>query len=95
MRIAVIFAVAATLLSACGHHLDRGIIIGKQYTAPYVYILMICASYDKYGICQVSIPDPISEPAEWALNLQDGNKAGSTDVDQVTYDQVKLGQQYP
>lgn len=92
-RIFLALAVIATL-TGCASHLDHGMIIGKQYNPQSTYVIMSCILYTKYG-CSGYIPIPITDPQSWQLNMKDGDKTGSTEVDQQTYDRVKVGQKYP
>lgn len=51
----ILISALAVCLTACGHHLDHGIVVGKQYSAPYTYLEMVCASYNNSGSCTVSV----------------------------------------
>jgi hypothetical protein len=88
-------ALTALVLAGCGSGLDHGVITGKSYDPPWTYWMHTCVSYSKYGACQVSILVPVDEPAEYALSLKDGKQTGSVDVDEATWDAVRVGEHWP
>jgi hypothetical protein len=96
-KLAAGLAAAATtiaLLSGCAHHLSHGKITGKEYAAPYTWYMHSCMMYRK-GYCIFYSTIPVDEPPHWTLTLKDGKQTGTTDVDQATWDRVKIGQRYP
>lgn len=93
--IAGVSVAAALLLSGCGSSLNHGVITGKEYDAPWTYWQSQCVSYTKYGLCRSSVTVPVYYPADYILDLKDGKQTGSTEVDESTWDNAKVGEKYP
>lgn len=92
-KFALLGLLAALALVGCAS-LDHGTVTGKKYEPAYEYVDMICASYGKYG-CRGYLPYEEWEPQHWVVELKAGGDTGSTDVDQRTWDRLKVGEQYP
>lgn len=100
-RLALAALTLSTLaLAGCGSDIDTGYITKKVYEPQWVETQYtdVCTSRDpKTGSCTNSMrmPHLITHPAEWRLNLKEGNKTGYAYVAQETYDRYLIGQHYP
>jgi hypothetical protein len=89
---------ALALLAGCSDPPESGYIYQKQYSAPYDWVQMVCAGYDKNGLCTMNVPIMQHEPAHWRLCLVDDKKAdlkGCREVDPHTFDRYERGNHYP
>lgn len=86
---------AVPLLASCGSGLNHGIITGKSYDPPWTYYQHTCVYYNKYGVCMGYSTIPVYYPADYQLQLKDGQQTGSVEVDQATWDAAKVGQHWP
>jgi hypothetical protein len=93
ITLAAVAAGAVLALAACG--LDHGTVTGKHYHPSFTYYTTQCFSYSTKGVCTMSLPVPVTESARWELDLRDGDKTGSTYVDEHTWDTTRVGSLYP
>lgn len=82
------------LLAACSAP-DHGTIYEKRYEAPYSWIDYQCVSYNKQGICTLRMPFTHYVPEYWYLCLRLGEDGGCRSVDQVTFHEYEVGEEYP
>ncbi len=97
-RLLTAVAVLALALTGCGDPPESGYVLQKEYSAPYSWTTLNCASYNKNGLCTAYIPVTYNEPAHWRLLLVDDNKQdfqGWRDVDETTYHRYGIGDHYP
>ena len=86
-------AALAVSLAGCSS-LSHGTVTGKGYDPPWTYYTSLCVAYGKYG-CNVRTLLPVSEPADYVLNLKDGKQTGSVDVDEASWDAARVGEHWP
>lgn len=97
MKSSVFLLPVMLLLAGCGG-ITSGVVVAKQYTAPYSYTYyeMQCFAYDTTGGCTVNMPMPMTEdePECYELDLRNQDKTGSVCVDQATYNKINIGDRY-
>lgn len=89
----IVAGATALALTGCGHHLDHGVVTGKEFHAAHnetYFISIYCGKS-----CFTMIPETQYVPDEYTLDLKDGKQTGTTDVDQTTFDRERIGQVYP
>jgi hypothetical protein len=89
--------------AGCSKPPNAGVVLNKDYSAPYSWVSFICAGYDSRGMCTVHVPLTITEPAHYRLCLIDDAdptaiKAGTCrlrEVDPGTFRDYREGDHYP
>lgn len=87
-------ALLGGLLTGCSSAPASGTVTARHYSAPYDWTQMMCASYGKYG-CQVYMPVQEHQDASWSITLTNGQQTGDVDVDERTWDRIRVGDHYP
>ncbi len=88
--------VAVGLLLAAGCSApESGTVIGKNYSPASTWIDYQCMTYNTNGMCTLRMPVTHTNPESWCLVLRHGEDEGCRAVDQITYHNYRIGQEYP
>lgn len=89
-------ALASVLIALVGCSApERGTVYEKKYSAAWSYWDSQCMVYGKSGLCTMRMPVQHTIPESWQLCLRDRDEQGCRDVDQITWHQYEVGQEYP
>ena len=84
----------ALLLVGCSS-IDAGVITAKKYSPAYEYYTQQCYSYDKNGMCTVSMPVKQTIPESFKFDIRNDNgDTGWVYVHSSEYEKFNVGDYY-
>jgi hypothetical protein len=74
---------------------ESGTVVNKKYHEPYEWVGSQCYVYNKNGVCTLTMPVVHHISESWELCLRNGEDEGCRNVDQITWHEYKIGDEYP
>lgn len=94
MKKLALLAFAVLLLFGCSAP-QSGTVVDKKYYEPYDWVGTQCYVHNSKGVCTLTMPVVHHVSASWRLCLRNGEDEGCRSVDERTWHEYEIGDEYP